>query len=116
MNSKVNVNESKVLSILNQISHLTLEDMLVLNKGLVQMINQKSRLSHLEASMKFTPGQIIKFTKLGRGRDAGTHFIKIEGFNRAGTAVKGYPVHPTSYEKIPGPSWTVSTTSCTLVK
>jgi len=112
----MNVNETKVMTLLNQLSTLNMDEMRVVSKGLVQMINQQHQIKQVAVSAKFRPGQIVRFTKSGRGRNAGTHYIRIEGFNRAGTAVQGYPCTPngdkTSDSHI---RWTVSCTSLTLV-
>jgi len=109
-------NETKIMNALNQLSTLTVEEMVVVNKGLCQMIRQSSQLTRVAAASKFNIGQIVKFNKSGRGRHAGTHYIKIENFNRAGTAVVGHPVDPkTGLKTSDYTRWTVSTTSCTLV-
>jgi hypothetical protein len=105
-----------IQSILTQLAALSIDDQRAVNRHLVDMIKRKQRGQMIAASAKLNIGQIVRFTKPGRGRNAGTHFIKIESFNRAGTAVVGHEVDPTTKQQKPfSPRWTVSTTSCTVV-
>jgi len=112
----MNVNETKVMNILNQLSELTLDEQRVVNKGLVQMIRQTYRVKAVTASAKLSPGQVVKFHKSGRGRNAGLHYVRVEGFNRAGTAVVGHECNSRGEKLQFAPRWTVSTTSCSVVE
>jgi len=60
-------------------------------------------------------GDIVSFTKKGNGRHAGTHYIRVEKFNRAGDAVVGYECDAAGVPTSPKMRWTVAATLVTVV-
>ena len=106
-------NDKQIRDLLEAASKLSVEDMRTLNRGLVEMLKTRLRQKAAQAGAQFHPGQIVRFNAKRRG----LKYLKIEGFNRAGTAVKG----PECDEKGNVSSqfatrWTVATTLCTPVK
>ena len=95
-------------------SQLSVEQQLELNKGLCEMIRRSRRAQATVLAAKFVPGQIIRFVKSGRGRHAGLHYVKVDGFNRAGTCIVGYECDAQGNKLPLAVKWTVATTSCTL--
>lgn len=101
--------------ILAALSSLPLDEQLAVHKAHVGILNKLMTVQKAVKATEFAPGQVVKFTKSGRGRDAGVHYIKITGYNRAGTCVVGLEcdakgnVGPTQIK------WTVDSTVCTVV-
>lgn len=106
---------TSIATILAQAAQLSVEDQLLLNKGLCDMIRRGRKVQQATTAMKFVPGNVIKFFKSGRGRNAGTHYVRVEGFNRAGTCIVGYECDANGNKLPLSPKWTVASTVCTLV-
>jgi hypothetical protein len=80
---------SNLTAAYNILNTLTVSEMLELNKALCAKIRLKRQSEAVVKISKFNVGQVVTFFKPGRGRNAGTHYIKISGYNRAGTAIVG---------------------------
>jgi hypothetical protein len=104
--------QSLVAQLAVQMQYLSVDEMLALNKALVDMIKTKRRVQQAVVGSSFSIGQIVQFD----GKRKGIKHIKIENFNRARTAVVGYEVDPKTGERTPfGVRWTVTNTLCTKV-
>lgn len=101
-----------VSQILEAAGQLSTADKLVLNRALVEMIRTSQRVHKVLAGSKFNIGQIVRFD----AKRKGIKFIKIEKFNRAGTAVVGYECDRTGNKSALATRWTVSTTLCQLAQ
>ena len=99
-----------ISSVLESLSTLSVEQQLAVNKALCEMIKNARRAKMAVAGAKFFPGQIVRFNAKSRGMK----FLKIEKFNRAGTAVVGFECDANGENKLPA-RWTVATTLCTAV-
>jgi len=99
---------SEILEVAGQLST---DDKLILNRSLVEMIRTSQRVHKVIAGSKFTIGQIVRFD----AKRKGIKFIKIEKFNRAGTALVGYECDRTGNKSTLPTRWTVSTTLCAPV-
>lgn len=101
-----------VAQIAAQMQNLSVDEMLALNKALCDMIKSKRRVQQAVVGSAFSIGDIVRFD----GKRKGIKFIKIEGFNRARTAVVGYEVDPfTKQTTALATKWTVSNTLCSKV-
>lgn len=80
---------SKLQTLITQAADLSYEDLIALNKSIIALARQKHRASSVAATAKFVPGQIVSFYKRG-GRHSGTHFVRVTGYNRAGTSLVGF--------------------------
>ena len=101
-----------ISQILEAASKLTVDSQLELNRSLCDLIKRGRRNQQAQASILFTPGMVVRFDAKSRG----IKHIKIEKFNRAGTAVVGYECNPDGTSKAAqGPRWTVSSTCCSKV-
>ena len=99
-----------ISSVLESLSTLSVEQQLAVNKALCEMIKNARRAKMAVAGAKFFPGQVVRFNTKTRG----TKFMKIEKFNRAGTAVVGYECDSKGENKTII-RWTVATTLCAAV-
>lgn len=100
-----------VSQILQAAAQLSTVDQLVLNKALVEMIRRNRKVQLAQAGAKLVPGQIVRFD----AKRKGVKHIKIEKFNRAGTAVVGYECDLTGNKLPLAVRWTVTTTLCQAV-
>ncbi len=100
-----------VSQILQAAAQLSTTDQLTLNKALVDLIRRNRKVQLAQAGAKFVPGQIVRFD----AKRKGIKHIKIEKFNRAGTAVVGYECDKDGVQFTPSTRWTVATTLCTPV-
>ena len=101
-----------ISQILEAASQLSVEQQLALNKGLCELIKRNRRVQAAVTGTQFVPGMVVRFN----AKSKGFKNIKIEKFNRAGTCVVGYEVHPeTGLKQLPAVRWTVANTLCTKV-
>ena len=107
---------TKLENLIQQIKELSVGEKRSLNAVLVEMINHERSIEAQSASAKFQIGDIVAFTKSGRGRHAGTHYVKVMSFNRARTAIVGPECSRDGTELPFGSKWTVATTTCVKVK
>lgn len=104
--------ETMTLSqILEASSKLSVEQQLELNRALCVLIRNKRKVTAAVAGTKFYPTQVVSFNAKTRG----IKFIKIEKFNRAGTAVVGYECSADGTRTPGAMRWTVSTNLCLSV-
>jgi hypothetical protein len=104
--------ETMTLSqILDAASKLSTEQQLELNRALCVLIKNKRKVAAAVAGTKFYPTQVVSFNAKTRG----IKFMKIEKFNRAGTAVVGRECHSNGTPMEHGVRWTVSTNLCLSV-
>jgi hypothetical protein len=94
-------------SLIASASELSIEQQLELNRALVQLIKNKRRVDAVVTGSKFFPGQLVTFDAKTRGQK----IIKIEKFNRAGTAVVGRE-HNAQGVQTSTMRWTVSANLC----
>lgn len=108
---------SNLTAAYTMLNTLTVSEMLELNKALCAKIRLKRQSEAVVKISKFNVGQVVTFFKSGRGRNAGTHFIKITGYNRAGTAIVGHSCSREGVVHAYPAKWTVavSTESLKLV-
>ena len=97
-------------SLIASAAELSIEQQLELNKALCQLIKNKRRVEAVVVGSKFLPGQLVRFDAKTRG----IKIIKIEKFNRAGTAVVGRE-HNAKGEQTSTMRWTVSVNLCTVI-
>ena len=57
--------------ILAEVSKLSMDEKVALNRALVENIRAEHRVQRVVEGRKFLPGQIVEFYKPGRGRNAG---------------------------------------------
>jgi hypothetical protein len=105
-------NDKQIRDLLEAAGKLSLEDMRTLHRGLVELVKTRQRQKAAQLGAQFTPGQIVRFNAKRRG----IKYLKIESFNRAGTAVKGPECDVNGNVPSFSTRWTVGTTLCTLVK
>lgn len=103
-------------NVLSSVNALTLEEKRALNRALVEMINTEVRVASAVKSAQFNIGDVVTFYKSGHGRHAGTHYVKVMGFNRARTSIVGPEVDKNGNEIGFGPRWTVACTQVSVVK
>lgn len=96
-------------TIMNMLNDLSADEKRSLNKSLIARIKLDQTRSSLAASASINIGDIVWFSKPGRGRNAGIHFMKVDGFNRAFTAVVGYECDCNGVRKLPQMKWTAET-------
>ena len=106
------MNPMTISQILQAANQLSMDEKLQLNRSLVEMIRTNQRVQKVVAGSKFCVGQLVRFD----AKRKGTKFIKIEKFNRAGTAVVGYECDRAGNKAALSTRWTVSTTLCQLVQ
>ena len=100
-----------ITQLLEAASKLSYEDQRALNHGLCEIMKRSSRVKATIVGASFVPGMLVRFD----AKRKGIKTIKIDTFNRAGTAVVGYEVNAQG-EKLPfGMRWTVATTLCSKV-
>ena len=98
-----------VAQIAAQMQNLSVDEMLALNKALIDMIKSKRRVQQAVVGSAFSIGDIVRFD----AKRKGIKFIKIENFNRARTAVVGREIDPATNEISPlAVRWTVANTLC----
>ena len=108
------MSNSKVQNLLAQTTDFSYEDFIALNRAIVTLCKQRSRVNAVAASSKFVPGQVVRFTKSGRGKYAGTHYIRVSGYNRAGTHLVGKECNAQGIELPFAVKWTVVASVATL--
>lgn len=91
------------------------EELLALNRIVVERIRMNQTITAAAASTNIAVGSLIKFHKTGRGRHAGTHYVRVSGFNRARTAVIGYETDRHGKQLPLSSRWTVDADACTVV-
>jgi hypothetical protein len=99
-----------ISSVLESLNTLSIADQLAVNKALCAMIRNGQRVKKAVVGLQFFPGQVVTFNAKTRG----IKNIKIEKFNRAGTAVVGYECDKQGVQTSTM-RWTVATTLCTVV-
>jgi hypothetical protein len=97
-------------SLISSAAELSIDQQLELNRALVQMIKNKRRVAAVVVGSKLLPGQLVTFNAKTRSQK----IIKIEKFNRAGTAVVGRE-HNAKGEQTSTMRWTVPVTLCTVI-
>lgn len=102
---------SNMQNLISQAAELSYEDLIALNKAIVALARQKHRATSAVVTSRFVPGQIVRFFKRGSGRHAGMHYIRVTGYNRAGTCVIGMEVSPSGAPLANSVKWTVDSTS-----
>ena len=100
--------QSLVAQLAANMQTLSVDEMLALNKALVDMIKTKRRVQQAVVGSAFSIGDIVRFD----AKRKGVKYIKIENFNRARTAVVGYEVDPATGAKNGLTRWTVANTLC----
>jgi hypothetical protein len=105
----INMNLAAIQKILNAAADLTVEEQLVVNKGLCEMIRQSRKIKLAVAGTAFVPGDVVRFN----AKSKGMKHIKIEKFNRAGTAVVGHECDAKGTKLPMATRWTVANTLCT---
>lgn len=91
-----------------QVRKLSLADQRTLNTILVESIKHNIRIEAAAKSKEFKLGDVVSFVCTKRGR-FGTKHIKVMGFSRDRTKVKGYEVLPDGRrENAFTPTWTVA--------
>lgn len=100
-----------VAQLVQSAAQLTVEQQLALNKALCQMIKSGRRVQAAVAGSEFRIGDVVRFNAKTRG----IRTIKIEKFNRAGTAVVGWEVDAQGVRLPYGTRWTVANTLCSKV-
>lgn len=108
-----NATISSSVEILLAISKLPHAEQLALHRDFTATLNRNLKAQHVAkaaaAANTFVPGQIVSWYSNKRS-NPGTKFMKIEKFNRAGTAAVG-PLTDRDGNVIPGGArWTVATT------
>lgn len=89
--------------------NLNTDEMFALNKALVEMIKSQRRLLQAVVGSSFAIGDVVRFD----AKSKGIKHIKIEGFNRARTAVVGREIDPVTKTAVPfATKWTVANTLC----
>ena len=96
-----------ITQLIIEMQKLTEAEQLVLNKSLVQMIRNGRKAEQSAAINKFNTGDIVIFM-CSKRNFYGMKRIRIDKFNRAGTAVVGYEVNAKGDRLPDGPRWTVS--------
>jgi hypothetical protein len=99
---------------LASLAALSIDELRDLNKDVVELIRQKQRALQREHGNKIAIGDLVKFTSTKR-RTYGVHYVRVMGFNRAGTAVVGPECDKNGVELRPELRWTVANTMCTKV-
>ena len=97
-----------VAKLVDEMQKLNVEQQLALNKALVALIKGKRKAQAAAVGSQFNIGQIVVFNAKTRGIKR----IKIEKFNRAGTAVVGWECDTSGVKFAGGQRWTVATTLC----
>jgi hypothetical protein len=97
-------------SLIASASELSIEQQLELNRAVVALIKGRRKVQAVVQGSKFYPTQLVRFNAKSKGMKV----IKIEKFNRAGTAVVGYE-HDASGRQVSAVRWTVSTNLCTAI-
>jgi hypothetical protein len=80
---------------------MTLEEQRKLNKLLVANIRGAQKVKAVTAAMDYEVGQVVKFD----GKTRGPIYIKITGFSRDMTKVKGVQINQ-GWKTSPGMPWT----------
>jgi hypothetical protein len=91
---------------------LSREELLELNKMIVQSIRDKTQDNCRKVSSQLSVGTQVSFM-IPRGRNAGLHYMIIEKFNRAGTAVVGFECGSDGQKRLPAMRWTVASSLVT---
>jgi hypothetical protein len=99
---------AQILNILSQVSALSMEDQLELNKALVENIRRARKISAIQIGQKFNIGDKVMFDA---GRK-GLITMQITGFSRDGSKIKG----PQIGGLRSGVNWTVGNTVTSLRK
>lgn len=107
----MNASTMTLSQILNAASDLSVEQQLALNKALCEMIKSQRRQKLALVGAAFRIGQIVRFNAKTKGMKS----IKIEKFNRAGTAVVGFEVNTKGEREPFGTRWTVANSLCSIV-
>ena len=100
-----------ISQILEAASQLSTEQQFALNKGLCAMVRPRRTIAQIASGSAFVPGMIVRFD----AKRKGIKMIRINKFNRAGTAVVGYEVDSKGDRLPMAPRWTVATTLCVKV-
>lgn len=104
-------NPMTISQILAAASVMSVTEQLIINKGLCEIIRRGRTVAKITSGAAFVPGMIVCFD----AKRKGIKTIKIEKFNRAGTAVVGFECNAQG-EKLPGSNrWTVANTLCSKV-
>lgn len=100
-----------ISSILNDAATLSVSEQLALNKALCELIRRSRNVNAVVQGAQFQVGDIVKFDAKRRGMK----HLKVEKFNRAGTAVVGYECTANGMPVAGAPRWTVSNNVCTKI-
>lgn len=93
-----------LVSILNQMKTLTIDEQRILNKELVAMINRTSKVDSMKAAQQFKIGDEVIFDAKSKGLIK----IKVTSYSRDGANLKG----PQIGGLRPGCNWTVAANIC----
>lgn len=100
--------------------NLTAEELLQLNKQLSVIYKAKNRISRQTVATaavvegKFQVGDVIRFYKSGRGKNAGYNYFKFDHMNRNGDCMQGPSCNSDGTPQFPTTKWTVGLTQPTL--
>lgn len=101
-----------ILAILAAVRTLSEDELRLLNKSIVEQIKHKNTVRAHAAGANINIGDVVSFDG---GRRRGVRYLRVEGFNRARTSVKG-PETNALGEVMPfGDRWTVANNLCTKV-
>lgn len=98
-------------TLISAAAQLSTEQQRELNRALCALIKQGNKINAIVQGSKFMPGQVVRFNAKTRG----IKMIKIEKFNRAGTAVVGRECDAKGVQTSTM-RWTVGATLCTIVE
>ena len=100
-----------VSALITEMAKLPENQQLILNKALVDLIRRNRKIKAAVEGTKFLIGDVVRFD----AKRKGIKFIKIEKFNRAGTAVVGYECDKDGFRFQTATRWTVATTLCSKI-
>ena len=98
----------------NLTNEMTVDELRALNKIVCDLIKSQHKQKLAVAGAAFGVGDLVSFMD----RNGVTRFVKVTGFKRDRTAIKGIETGPTgaSTSAIRPMNWTVANTLLTLVK
>ncbi len=105
-----------IKDVLAALPNFDAEELRTLNHYVVEEMKIQHQRKSAVAATTFKVGDVVRFTKAGRGRGAGTHFVKVEGFNRARTSLVGHEVTPDGKDIPFSAEWVLAPIHCTKVK
>jgi hypothetical protein len=97
------MDQAKILRVMDAVKTLTADEQRFLNSLICANIRSSSKQAAVMSSIAFKVGDVVKFD----GKTRGPIFIKIYGFSRDRTKIKGAQLN-RGWKTMPGVMWTVA--------